>query len=69
MFLRSTRDEESACYKADVIAHKIIEIIIILMRLFFLIFPPTLLRFLWTWYASRKSSSNTEVGLQIILAE
>ena len=29
----------------------------------------TLLWFLWIWYASRKSSSNTEVGLQIILAE
>ena len=29
----------------------------------------TLLWFLWLWYTSRKSSSNTEVGLQIILAE
>ena len=29
----------------------------------------TLLWFLWIWYTSRKSRSNTEVGLQIILAE
>ena len=29
----------------------------------------TLLWFLWICYVSRKSSSNTEVGLQIILAE
>ena len=29
----------------------------------------TLLWFLWIWYALRKSSSNTEVVLQIILAE
>ena len=29
----------------------------------------TLLWFLWIWYASRKSSSNTEMDLQIILAD